>query len=272
MFKLEKNTKARTIVVEDQPIVWDYIRSCLEEYCEIDAFCTSTKEAEAAIKKYKPEFVWLDCYLGEFADNGQGVKNSGLQIAFWIKNHFPDTKIFLFTASNETIILKQCESAGVEGIALSGKYISDKEIIKEGVRAVLAGEKWLSPQVIEAVELEKLNQITIFEFSVLCSLVCGKNTNQIAEDMSTTRKRVNNSIYRAQQKLFIDPDLSREELLDKFKEKILESFDISRYYNLTEIVSVNSLIENCLNPVISRLGEEKLDKKRVGGGKIKPCA
>lgn len=257
-------SKVITVVVEDQPIVWDYIRSSIDELCDIKAFCTTTKEAELAIKEYKPEFVWLDCYLGEFADNGQGVKNSGLQIAYWIKNHFPEIKIFLFTASNETLILKQCENLGVEGIALSGKYISDKEIVKEGVRTVLNGEKWVSPQVIESFELEDFNKVTIFEFSVLSSLVCGKNTNQIAEEMSTTRKMVNNSIYRAQQKLFIYPELSREEFLDMFKDKIMKSFDVSRFYNLTEIVSVNSLIQNCLEPIMAKLKDEKLEKKRIG--------
>ncbi len=160
--------------------------------------------------------------------------------------------------------MKQCENLGVEGIALSGKYISDKEIVKEGVRTVLNGEKWVSPQVIESFELEDFNKVTIFEFSVLSSLVCGKNTNQIAEEMSTTRKMVNNSIYRAQQKLFIDPELSREEFLDMFKDKIMKSFDVSRFYNLTEIVSVNSLIQNCLEPIMAKLKDEKLEKKRIG--------
>ena len=103
-------SKAITIVVEDQPIVWDYIRACIEDLCEIKAFCTTTQEAELAIKEHEPEFVWLDCYLGEFADNGQGIKNSGLQIAYWIKNHYPHIKIFLFTASNETLIFKQAEN------------------------------------------------------------------------------------------------------------------------------------------------------------------
>jgi DNA-binding NarL/FixJ family response regulator len=256
-------SKTKTIVVEDQPIVWDYIRSTIDEICEIQAFCTTTKEAEKAIKEYKPELIWLDCYLGEFSDSGQGIKNSGLQIAQWVKSHHPEIKIFLFTASNEPLILKQCENLGIEGIALSGKYINDKEVVKQGVEAVIAGNKWLSPQVIESYELEDLNRITVFEFSVLSALICGKNTSTIAEELSTTRKRVNNAVYRAQQKLFIDPELSREDFLDMFKDKIMSSLDRSKYYSLTEVVSVNSLIQNCLNPVIEELGEGNLAKKRI---------
>ena len=256
-------SKVSTVVVEDQPIVWDYIRSCIGELCDIRAFCTSTKETEIAIKEHKPDFVWLDCYLGEFSDTGQGIKNSGLQIAQWIKSHYPHIKIFLFTASNEAVILKQCENIGIEGIALSGKYINDKEVVRQGVESVLQGEKWLSPQVVESYELEDLNKITVFEFSVISALVCGKNTQQIAEELSTTRKRVNNAVYRAQQKLFIDPDLSREDFLEMFKDKIVNSIDISKYYNLTEIVSVNTLIQNCLNPVVSGLSEGKLAKQRI---------
>ncbi len=47
-------SKVITVVVEDQPIVWDYIRSSIDELCDIKAFCTTTKEAELAIKEYKP--------------------------------------------------------------------------------------------------------------------------------------------------------------------------------------------------------------------------
>ncbi len=256
-------SKVKTVVIEDQPIIWDYIRSCIETECEILAFCTSTKEAELAIKKYKPDFVWLDCYLGEFTDDSQGVKNSGLQIAYWIKSHSPQTKIFLFTASNEPTILKQSESLGIEGIALSGKYITEKQVVLDGVQKVLAGETWVSPHVIENFELEGLYQVTVFEFSVITSLLCGKSTFQIAEDLSTTRKMVNNALYRAQQKLFIDPELSREDFLEKFKVKILSSFNASKYYSLTEIVSINSIIETCLKPIMGKLKEEKLAKKRL---------
>lgn len=257
------NSKVRTVVVEDQPIVWDYIRSIIGDKCEILDFCTSTQEAEFSIKKYKPEFVWLDCYLGEFADNNQGIKNSGLQIAHWIKNHLPKTKIFLFTASNEIIILKQCQNIGVEGIALSGKYINDKKIVRAGIDKVLAGETWVSPQVLESYEFKDFYKISVFEFAVISTLVLGKTTAQIAQDMSTTRKKVNNAVYRAQQKLFLDPELSREDFLELFKEKVLSSFAPSRFYNLSEVVSINCLVQEFLEPILEKLKTEKLAKKSL---------
>ena len=48
-------SKVSTVVIEDQPIVWDYIRSCLEDFCEIEAFCTSTTDATKAIKQIQPK-------------------------------------------------------------------------------------------------------------------------------------------------------------------------------------------------------------------------
>lgn len=255
--------KSSAVVIEDQPIVWEYIKSCLDGLCDIKAFCTNTKESEQAIKEFKPDFIWLDCYLGEIADNSHSIKNSGLQMLPWIKKHYPATKIFLFSASNETIILRQAQQYGVEGIALSGKYIADKSVVIEGVKTVLEGRLWLSPQVLESYELKHFNQVTLFEFSVVTSLILGKNTSQIAEELNTTRKMINNSVYRIKRKLSLDPELSREDFLELVREKIISSFDTSKYYNLTEIIAINTMVQNCLDPVIEKIRSNELKLKKL---------
>jgi DNA-binding NarL/FixJ family response regulator len=248
------------IVVEDQPIIWDYVKSCLEGLCEIQAFCSNTEEAEEAFKKYKPDLVWLDCYLGEISECSQGIKNSGILLASWMKKHHPETKIFLFTASNEASILEAAKSLDVEGIALGGKFLRDKEIVIRGIQALLEGEKWLSPNIIENVELDNLGSITVFEFCVICSLLIGKSTAQIAEEMDTTRKRVNNAVYRIKEKFKIEDHVSREELLEILKDKVKSSFNPCRDYNISDVISINSLAQQFLLPVIKQIREGDLKR------------
>jgi len=63
--KIETEATKTAIVVEDQCTTWDYINGILEKDFQIKAFCNSSKLAESAFMEYKPDLVWLDCYLGE---------------------------------------------------------------------------------------------------------------------------------------------------------------------------------------------------------------
>lgn len=258
------SNKPSAIVVEDQPVIWDYISSCIEPHYEIQTFCSNTYEAEKAFREYKPDLVWLDCYLGEISESYQGIKNSGLELAEWIKNHNPKTKIFLFTASNELAVLAKAQELGIEGIALGGKFLKNKEIIRDAIKTISYGSKWISPSIFENIELDELANITVFEFCVIFSMLVGKSTVQIAEELDTTRKRVNNSIYRVKQKLDLDSESSKEDLLEIFKDRIQENINASQLYNLSELISINSLVENYLNPVINKLRNGALSKVKIG--------
>lgn len=251
------------IVVEDQAVLWDYIASCLHPHYQVAAYCSSTQEAEVAFREHKPDIVWLDCYLGEISDFSHGIKNSGIELARWIKNHNPKTKIFLFTASNELSILNASNDIGIEGIALGGKFLRNKEIIRNGIASLAYGGKWVSPNIIEDIELGEIENITVFEFCVVFSMLVGKSSAQIAEEFDTSRKRVNNSIYRVKQKLNLADEISKEDLLEHFKTKVIQGVDPNQFYNLSELVSVNAVIEQCLSPVINELKSGKLNRIRL---------
>lgn len=248
------------IIIEDQPAIWEYAKACLAGLCEIKAFCSNTKEAEEAFHKYNPDFVWLDCYLGEISEIGQGLKNSGILISAWIKKHKPQTKIFLFTASNELNIYELAKQIEIDGIALGGKFIKDKNIIVEGIKEVLKGREWISPNLIEDAELESLGRVTIFEFCVICSMLLGKKTSQIADELDTTRKRVNNAIYRVKEKLEIDEDLKREDFLEILKDKIKDSFNPNEHYKVSDVLSINLIMEKYLDPVIQMVKSGELNR------------
>ena len=99
--KIETEATKTAIVVEDQCTTWDYISGILEKDFQIKAFCNSSKLAESAFMEYKPDLVWLDCYLGELCESNLGLKNSGLLLAEWMKKH-NSFELFLEMVNNIT--------------------------------------------------------------------------------------------------------------------------------------------------------------------------
>ncbi len=248
------------IVVEDQPVIWDYAGHCLKNYCHVVEFCTNIAEAEEAFFKYRPDLVWLDCYLGEVSDASNGPKNSGIAFATWIKCHRPQTKIFLFTASSDPTILKSAYDIGIEGIALGGKFIRDRHIILEAIRKVLDGKQWVSPNLVEGYELGDLSRVTVFEFAVFCSMLLGKSTGQIAEEMDTTRKHVNNALYRVREKLDIDGIASKDYAMDLIRDKVLAKIKFNDNYVVSDIMAINTAVHEFLEPILNKVKKGNLNR------------
>ncbi len=252
------------IVVEDQPVIWDYAVTCLKDLCHIVEFCTTTAEAEQAFFKYRPDLVWLDCYLGEISDATNGPKNSGIALATWIKIHRPKTKIFLFTAANDPTIFKVARDIGVEGIALGAKFIRDKRLIVNGIRSILDDKFWFSPNLVEEIELDDFAKVTIFEFAVLCSIMLGKSTAQVADELDTTRKRINNAVYRVRQKLGIDETASKEYVLDLIREKVIQKLKFNDSYVVSDIMAINLAVQEFLGPVLYKIKSGVLGRTYLG--------
>ncbi len=253
-------------VVEDQPVIWDYARLCLKDRARIVEFCATTEEAEEAFFKYRPDLVWLDCYLGEVSDATSGPKNSGISLAAWMKRHRPQTKIFLFTASNDPTILKAARVIGIDGIAMGGKFVRDRQVIVSGIETVLTGNKWVSPSLVEDIELDEFSRVTVFEFAVLCSMMLGKNTAQIAEELDTTRKRVNNAIYRVKEKLGINDAASKDYVMDVVREQVIERLSFNDSYIVSDIMAINSAITELLGPILTKLRSGTLERVYLGLG------
>lgn len=251
----------KAVIVDDHPVIWDYAQSCLEPCYEVVECCATTAEAEEAFRKHKPDIVWLDCYLGELYEDGHGLKNSGLMLANWMKKHRPEIKVFLFTASNEVSILEASKNIGVEGIAVGGKYFKEKEVVRDAIQTIADGGYWVSPNLIDNVQLDQLGKLTVFEFCVVCSMFAGKSTGQVADEFDTTRKRINNSLYRIKEKLKLDFDINRSEFLECMRDFFNDNINLNQNYVISDIVSINSLAESFLKPVISRVASGEL--KRV---------
>ena len=253
--KILNKEKSTAIVVEDQCTTWDYISGILEKDFQIKAFCNSSKLAESAFMEYKPDLVWLDCYLGELCESNLGLKNSGLLLAEWMKKHNPETKIILFTASYESAIIYKAEKLGLEAVFLGGKFSTDKSIILDILQRVQEGEKgiYIDSAQSEQSALKKIGKMTFYEFCTITSLLIGKSTATVAEEMNSTRKRINNTLYRVKEKYNLSDELSREEILEELKEIIQDSFSQLKHHNISEVHSMFKITDELLNPLMEQL-------------------
>ena len=253
---IEKEAEKLTaIVVEDQCVIWDYIHNILSPKYEIKAFCNSSKLAEKAFLDFKPDLVWLDCYLGEFCENHLGLKNSGLALAEWMKKHNSSTKIFLFTASYESSILYKAESIGIEAVFLGAKFTNNKNGILNIIDRVNQGEKgiYVDSQGSSESALKRVGKMTFFEFCVIISLLIGKSTAKIADELNSNRKQINNTLYRVKEKYNLSDNLSREEILEELKEIISQSFEQLEQQHISEFHCLFKISDELLNPAINKI-------------------
>ena len=76
---------------------------------------------------------------------------------------------------------------------------------------------------------------------------------------------------KVKQKLGLDEDIGKEELMEVFKDRIQNSINASQFYNLSELVSINSIVENYLHPVVSMIKAGDLAKVKIGSLKGEKC-
>lgn len=255
--------KKTAIVVEDQIVSWDYIASVLEPFLEVKKFCKTSKEAEQAFIEIKPDLVWLDCYLGELSESSTGLKNSGILLAEWIKAHSPCTKIILFTASFESSIVIKAKQLELDAVFLGAKFEADKNQCREILNRVLNGEKNIVISSLKQKEdkYENIGKMTLHEFSIISSMILGKTTAQIAEDLATTRKQINNALYRVKEKYELDDCLSRNEILEYLKEIMLKEYE--QKGEIPELYSILKLNEEVLKPVVDKISSTENKKIKL---------
>lgn len=253
--------KASAIVVEDQIVSWDYIKSVLEPLVDIKKFCKTSLEAELAFREFKPNLVWLDCYLGEISELSTGLKNSGIILAEWIKAHETNTKIILFTASLESSLVLRAKKLKIDAVFLGAKFEANKDQCRKIIQRVLDGEKdiIISSLKRKKTKYENIGKMTLLEFSVVSSMILGKSTAQIAEDLLSTRKQINNVLYRVKEKYQLSDDLSRNEILEYLKEIMLNEYD--QRGEIPELYSILKLNEEVLKPIISKISNS--ENKRI---------
>jgi DNA-binding NarL/FixJ family response regulator len=131
--------KARILVVDDHPLFCEGVVQLINRQDDL-ACCGiagNVAETRAAMLKHKPDLVLLDLRLGN---------EDGLELIKGLLNQFPKSPILVVSQYDEALYAERALRAGAMG------YINKQEMsekIIDGIRQVMEGKIFLSPQMTE---------------------------------------------------------------------------------------------------------------------------
>jgi two-component system, NarL family, response regulator DesR len=193
----------KIVIAEDQRMVLGALGSLLslEDDMEVVAMASNGEEALALVEKYKPDVCIMDIEMPE---------KTGLEAAEALKDQ--PCKIIILTTFARTGYFKRAIKAGVSGYLLKD---SPSEELADSIRRIMAGNRVYAPELMDDLYSEE-NPLTGREKEVLELVADGKNTKEIADELSLKAGTVRNYISTILDKLEVK---NRIEAITQSKEK-----------------------------------------------------
>ena len=193
----------RIVIAEDQRMMLGALGSLLnlEEDMEVVGKASNGKEAIQLVKKLQPDVCIMDIEMPE---------KSGLEAAEELQAH--DCKVIILTTFARTGYFQRALKAGVKGYLLKD---SPSEELSGSVRTIMTGRRVYAPELMDDVYSEE-NPLTEREKAVLGLVADGKNTKEIAAELSIKTGTVRNYISQILDKLEVK---NRIEAITQSKEK-----------------------------------------------------
>lgn len=194
----------RILLVDDHAIVREGYRSLLTKQPDLEVVgeAANGNEAYRLYKECQPDLVVMDISLP-----GQ----SGLEVITRIRQRDSGAKILVFSMHQSPGFAVQATRAGALG------YVSKSSmpnVLLRAIREVHAGRLFVSPDIAQALALEKLGgeamalqTLTVREFEILRLLAQAKATDEIARLLHISPKTVANCHYLIKRKLGVASDI-----------------------------------------------------------------
>ena len=191
---------ARVLVVDDHAIVRDGISAVLEQHPNLKVIGAvgTGREAVAAAIQLVPDVVVMDLMLPEL---------NGVDATRRILSLLPSTHVVVLSVCHTSEHVFCALRAGARGYVVKEGVSAD---LVRAVLAVIAGERFLSPQITELVigavlsnseVLSPLERLSKREREVLHMTVAGASSAEIAKRLSLSRKTVDTYRSRIMGKL-----------------------------------------------------------------------
>jgi two-component system response regulator DesR len=193
----------RIVIAEDQRMMLGALGSLLdlEDDMEVVGMAGNGEEAIALYNQYKPDICMMDIEM---------PLKTGLDAAEELKG--TDCKVIILTTFARTGYFQRALKAGVKGYLLKD---SPSEELASSIRSIMEGKRVYAPELMDDVYGEE-NPLTEREKAVLELVADGKNTQEIAEELSIKSGTVRNYISTILDKLEVK---NRIEAITQSKEK-----------------------------------------------------
>ncbi|MBW8349197.1 response regulator transcription factor [Bacillus sp. IITD106] len=178
----------RIVIAEDQRMMLGALGSLLnlEEDMEVVGKANNGVEAISLVRKYQPDICIMDIEMPE---------KTGLEAAEELNGL--GCKVIILTTFARTGYFQRAIKAGVKGYVLKD---SPSEELAETIRSVMAGRRVYAPELMDDLYSEE-NPLTTREKAVLELVADGKNTKEIADQLSIKAATVRNYISQILDKL-----------------------------------------------------------------------
>jgi two-component system, NarL family, response regulator DesR len=193
----------RIVIAEDQRMLLGALGSLLslEDDMEVVGKASNGEEAVALAKELKPDVCVMDIEM---------PGKTGLEAAEELKGL--GCKVIILTTFARSGYFQRALKAGVSGYLLKD---SPSEELASSIRSVMGGRRVYAPELMDDVYSEE-NPLTDREMEVLELVADGKNTKEIAGQLSITTGTVRNYISTILDKLQVT---NRIEAITQSKEK-----------------------------------------------------
>jgi len=183
----------RVLIADDHSVVAEGLRHLVEAERDIEvvACVGDGREAVQQARETQPDVVLMDLSMPEL--NGADATRAILQ-------RDPKCRVIVLSMYSQREYVRRALKAGAAGYVV--KRSAAKEVV-EAIRAVHAGQRYLSPRVADVVlddysdekQDDPLTRLSAREREVLQLLAEGRTGAQIAERLSLSQKTV--ETYRA---------------------------------------------------------------------------
>lgn len=195
--------KLRLMIVDDHPVVREGYRRLIELQPEmtIVAEAENARDAYIRYREAAPDAVIMDVTL-------PGA--TGIEALRHIRQYNPDARIVVFTMHQGAAFALKAIEAGATGYVTKS---SDPETLIEAIRGAIAGRSVISPDLMQAIAHDRimghesrLTELSVRQTEILRLLARGWTAEKIAEDLSISRKTVQNNHYQIKNILGLDTD------------------------------------------------------------------
>lgn len=193
----------RIVIAEDQRMLLGALGSLLnlEDDMEVVGQASNGEEAVKLVKQLQPDICIMDIEM---------PSKTGLEAAEELKAF--DCKVIILTTFARSGYFQRALKAGVKGYLLKD---SPSEELASSIRSIIAGKRIYAPELMDDVYAEE-NPLTDREKEVLELVADGKNTQEIADELSLKTGTVRNYISMILDKLEVK---NRIEAIKQSKEK-----------------------------------------------------
>ena len=183
----------RILIADDHAVVAEGLKHLVEAQSDLEVVATvgDGREAVRVAKETEPDVVLMDLSMPEL---------NGADAARAIIDQRPECRVIVLSMYAEREYVRRALKAGASGYVV--KRSAAKEVV-EAIRAVYAGQRYLSPRIADVViddyagdeRDDPLARLSAREREVLQLLAEGHTGAQIAERLSLSQKTV--ETYRA---------------------------------------------------------------------------